>query len=75
MRIRLAIATAVSVLAAVAVAAAPTTAAAPAPKPRLCGSSGAGSMCQSPGNVRIDVPRRALTHYQDVYLPYLPGGH
>ena len=47
--------------AAVAIVAAPTAAAAPAPAPappqQSCAGSGAGTVCQSPGNVQInDAP-------------------
>ena len=47
---------------AVAIVAAPTAAAAPAPAPappqqQSCATSGAGTVCQSPGNVQInDAP-------------------
>jgi hypothetical protein len=75
MRIALTFATGLSALIAAVVVAAPTAAAAPMPQPKVCAASGAGSMCQSPGNVEINIPRRAVEFYPYGYMPYLLGGH
>ena len=68
MPIRMVFAAAVSCVAAAAVVAAPTAAAVPTPQP-VCNSNGAVDMCQSLGNVEINVPKRAGELYPYGYLP------
>ena len=75
MRIALTFISVFSALTAAAVVAVPTAAAAPMPQPKICASSGIGSTCQSPGNVEINIPRRAVEFYPYGYIPYLIGGH
>jgi len=57
--------------AAVAIVAAPTAAA----LPKICAANGAGTTCQSPGNVEITNPARAVSLYPYGTMPYLVGGH
>ena len=57
--------------AAVAIVAAPTAAA----LPKICAANGAGTTCQSPGNVEITNPARAVSFYPDGTMPWLLGGH
>ena len=61
--------------AAVAIVASPTAAAAPMPLPRICVQSGAGSTCQSPGNVEITNSAPAVHFYPYGTMPYLLGDH
>ena len=53
--------------AALAILAAPTAAAAATPLPKTCVATGAGTMCQSPGNVEINNPLPPI-----VFHPYEP---
>ena len=57
--------------AAVAILAAPTAAA----LPKICAANGAGTTCQSPGNVEITNPARAVSFYPYGTMPWLLGGH
>jgi hypothetical protein len=75
MRIALTITAGLSALTAAAVVAVPTAAAAPMPQPKICAASGAGTTCQSPGNIEINIPRPAAESYPYGYMPYLLGGH
>ena len=61
--------------AAVAVLAAPTAAAAPTPLQQTCVATGAGTTCQSPGNVEITNPLPAVSFYPYGTMPWLLGGH
>jgi hypothetical protein len=74
MRIALTLASGLSALAAAAVLV-PTAAAAPMPQPKICASGGAGSTCQSAGNVEIHIPVRPVDFHPYGYMPYLTGGH
>ena len=57
--------------AAVAIVAAPTAAA----LPKICAANGAGTTCQSPGNVEVTNPARAVSFYPYGTMPWLLGGH
>ncbi|MGX9788815.1 hypothetical protein [Mycobacterium sp. MMS18-G62] len=57
--------------AAVAIVAAPTAAA----LPRICAANGAGTTCQSPGNVEINNSPPAVSFYPYGSMPWLLGGH
>jgi hypothetical protein len=57
--------------AAVAIVAAPTAAA----LPKTCVGNGAGTTCQSPGNVEITNSAPAVGFYPYGTMPYLLGGH
>jgi hypothetical protein len=57
--------------AAVAIVAAPTAAA----LPRICVATGAGTTCQSPGNVEINDSPPPVSFYPYGSMPYLLGGH
>ncbi len=57
--------------AAVAIVAASTAAAVP----RICAANGAGTTCQSPGNVEINNSPSAVSFYPYGTMPYLLGGH
>ena len=61
--------------AAVAIVAAPTAAAAPTPHQKTCVATGAGTTCQSPGNVEINDGPPAVSFYPYGNMPYLLGGH
>ena len=61
--------------AAVAIVAAPTAAAAPTPLQKTCVATGAGTACQSPGNVEITNPLPPVSFYPYGNMPYLLGGH
>lgn len=75
MRITLTFTAGLSALAAAALLAVPAAAASPIPPPKTCAAAGAGSTCQSPGIVEINIPRRAVEFYPYGYMPYLLGGH
>jgi hypothetical protein len=57
--------------AAVAIVAAPTAAA----LPKICAANGAGTTCQSTGNVEINNSPPALSFYPYGTMPWLLGGH
>jgi hypothetical protein len=57
--------------AAVAIVAAPTAAA----LPKICAANGAGTTCQSPGNVEITNSAPAVSFYPYGTMPYLLGDH
>jgi hypothetical protein len=57
--------------AAVAIIAAPTAAA----LPKICAANGAGTTCQSTGNVEITNSPPALSIYPYGTMPWLLGGH
>ena len=57
--------------AAVAIVAAPTAAA----LPKICVGNGAGTTCQSPGNVEITNSAPAVSFHPYGTMPYLLGGH
>jgi hypothetical protein len=61
--------------AAVAILAAPTAAAAPIPLSKTCVATGAGTTCQSPGNVEINNAPPAVSFYPYGDMPWLLGGH
>ena len=61
--------------AAIAIVAAPTAAAAPTPLQTTCVETGAGTSCQSPGNVEITNPLPAVSFYPYGNMPYLLGDH
>jgi hypothetical protein len=61
--------------AAVTVLAAPTAAAAPIPLSKVCVATGAGTTCQSPGNVEINDSPPAVSFYPYGDMPWLLGGH
>ena len=61
--------------AAVAIVAAPTAAAAATPLQTTCVATGAGTTCQSPGNVEITNPLPPVSFYPYGNMPYLLGGH
>jgi hypothetical protein len=61
--------------AAVAILAAPTAAAAPTPLQQTCIATGAGTTCQSPGNVEITNTPPAVSFYPYGTMPWLLGGH
>ena len=61
--------------AAVAILAAPTAAAAPTPLQQTCIATGAGTTCQSPGNVEITNSPPAVSFYPYGTMPWLLGGH
>ena len=61
--------------AALAIVAAPTAAAAATPLPKTCVATGAGTTCQSPGNVEINNPPPAVSFYPYGTMPWLLGGH
>ena len=61
--------------AAVAIVAAPTAAAAPTPLQKTCIATGAGTTCQSPGNVEINNSPPAVSFYPYGTMPWLLGGH
>ena len=61
--------------AAVAIVAAPAAAAAPTPFQKTCVATGAGTTCQSPGNVEINNPSPPVGFYPYGTMPWLLGGH
>ena len=61
--------------AALAIVAAPTAAAAATPLPKTCVATGAGTTCQSPGNVEINNVPPAVSFYPYGNMPFLIGGH
>ena len=61
--------------AAVAILAAPTAAAAPTPLSKTCVATGAGTTCQSPGNVEINNAPPAVSFHPYGDMPWLLGGH
>lgn len=61
--------------AAVAILAAPTATAAPTPLQKTCVAIGAGSTCQSPGNVEINNAPPVVSFYPYGAMPWLLGGH
>jgi len=61
--------------AAVSILAAPTAAAAPTPLQQTCIATGAGTTCQSPGNVEITNAPPAVSFYPYGTMPWLLGGH
>jgi hypothetical protein len=61
-------------VAAAAIVAAPTAAAAPTSLQKTCVASGAGTTCQSPGNVEINNAPPAVSFYPYGNMPYLLGG-
>ena len=61
--------------AAVAIVAAAAAAAAPTPFQKTCVATGAGTTCQSPGNVEINDGPPAVSFYPYGNMPYLLGGH
>jgi hypothetical protein len=61
--------------AAVAILAAPTAAAAPTPLSKTCVATGAGTMCQSPGNVEINNAPPPVSFHPYGDMPWLLGGH
>jgi hypothetical protein len=64
-----------AVAAAASIAAAPTAAAAPTPIQKSCVESGAGTTCQSPGNVEITNTPPAVSFYPYGNMPFLLGGN
>ena len=61
--------------AAVAIVAAPAAAAAPTPFQKNCIATGAGTTCQSPGNVEIKNVPSAVSFYPYGSMPFRLGGH
>ena len=61
--------------AAVAIVAAAAAAAAPTPFQKTCVATGAGTTCQSPGNVEINNVPPAVSFYPYGNMPFLLGGH
>ena len=61
--------------AAVAILAAPTAAAVPTPLSKTCVATGAGTTCQSPGNVEINNAPPAVSFHPYGDMPWLLGGH
>jgi hypothetical protein len=57
--------------AAVTIVAAPMAAA----LPKICAANGAGTTCQSPGNVEITNSPSAVSFYPYGTMPWLLGGH
>jgi len=77
MRIKLTYLTPVLVAgaAAVAITAAPIAAAAPTPMQQSCVNSGAGTECQSPGNVEINDSPPPVSYDPYGYDGFLLGGY
>jgi hypothetical protein len=59
----------------VGVLAAPTAAATPTPLQKTCVAKGAGTTCQSPGNIEINNAPPAVNLYPYGTMPWLLGGH
>ena len=75
MKITLTFAATTSALATAFVVSVPAAVAAPIPQPKACALSVAGSTCESPGNVEINIPRNAVEFHPYGNMPYLLGGH